>query len=206
MSTSHLDVMLAMKRSRYALYFCETRSYAALRAADLDWITGPGYSLGQVHSGEKPWKTNLEPWQTNLEPWPTMETNQKPWKTMKLPWKTMETNQKPWNYLEKPWKPTKNHETTLKNHVNKAKTMKNYETTLKNHGNPKTPKPQNPFANYKCWVDLRLMVIQIFTDDYLFMSSNLSWGCLLKYIKQVSNLLGVPINRRGLLLFISFWF
>ena len=31
-----------------------TRSYAALRAADLDWIVGPGYSLGRVHSGEKP--------------------------------------------------------------------------------------------------------------------------------------------------------
>ena len=30
-----------------------TRSYAALRAADLDWIVGPGYSLGRVHSGEK---------------------------------------------------------------------------------------------------------------------------------------------------------
>ena len=34
--------------------FIRTRSYAALRAADLDWIVGPGYSLGQVHSGEKP--------------------------------------------------------------------------------------------------------------------------------------------------------
>ena len=32
---------------------CNTRSYAALRAADLDWIVGPGYSLGRVHSGEK---------------------------------------------------------------------------------------------------------------------------------------------------------
>ena len=31
-----------------------TRSYAALRAEDLDWIVGPGYSLGRVHSGEKP--------------------------------------------------------------------------------------------------------------------------------------------------------
>ena len=51
--------------------FSQTRSYAALRAADLDWIVGPGYSLGRVHSGEKPWKTNLEPWKT-------METNQKP--------------------------------------------------------------------------------------------------------------------------------
>ena len=34
--------------------FKYTRSYAALRAADLDWIVRPGYSLGQVHSGEKP--------------------------------------------------------------------------------------------------------------------------------------------------------
>ena len=38
--------------------------YYALRTADLDWIDGPGYSLGRVHSGEKPWKTNLEPWKT----------------------------------------------------------------------------------------------------------------------------------------------
>ena len=34
--------------------FVITRSYAALWAADLDWIVGPGYSLGRVHSGEKP--------------------------------------------------------------------------------------------------------------------------------------------------------
>ena len=64
-----------------------TRSYAALRAADLDWIVRPGYSLGRVHSGEKPWKTNMEPWktmETNQKPWKTMETNQKPWKTLKL--------------------------------------------------------------------------------------------------------------------------
>ena len=26
--------------------FVDTRSYAALRAADLDWIIGPGYSSG----------------------------------------------------------------------------------------------------------------------------------------------------------------
>ena len=26
--------------------FNQTRSYAALRAADLEWIVGPGYSLG----------------------------------------------------------------------------------------------------------------------------------------------------------------
>ena len=51
------------------VFVYQTRSYAALRAADLDWIVGPGYSLGRVHSGEKPWKTNMEPWKT-------METNQ----------------------------------------------------------------------------------------------------------------------------------
>ena len=34
----------------------QTRSYAALRAADLDWIVGPGYSLGRVHSGKKTMK------------------------------------------------------------------------------------------------------------------------------------------------------
>ena len=28
------------------VFFRNTRSYAALRAADLDWIIGPGYSLG----------------------------------------------------------------------------------------------------------------------------------------------------------------
>ena len=39
-------------------HFFLTRSYAALRAADLDWIVGPGYSLGRVYPGEKPWKTN----------------------------------------------------------------------------------------------------------------------------------------------------
>ena len=36
------------------VFFVWTRSYAALRAADLDWIVGPGYSLGRVNSGEKP--------------------------------------------------------------------------------------------------------------------------------------------------------
>ena len=41
-----------------------TRSYAALRAADLDWIIGPGYSSGGYIFGGKPWKTNLEPWKT----------------------------------------------------------------------------------------------------------------------------------------------
>ena len=76
------------------IYRCDcillcTRSYAALRAADLDWIVGPGYSLGGTF-----WRK-------------TMGTNQKPWKTMKPPWKTMETNQKPWKTMKPPWKTTK---------------------------------------------------------------------------------------------------
>ena len=37
-----------------------TRSVAALRAADLDWIVGPGYSLGGTF-WRKTMKTNLKP-------------------------------------------------------------------------------------------------------------------------------------------------
>ena len=33
--------------------FYLTRSYAALRAADLDWIVGPGYSLGWGRNKQK---------------------------------------------------------------------------------------------------------------------------------------------------------
>ena len=51
--------------------FSATRPKPAYGRQGLDWIVGPGYSLGRVHSGGKPWKTNLEPWKT-------METNQKP--------------------------------------------------------------------------------------------------------------------------------
>ena len=37
-----------------------TRSYAALPAADLDWIAGPGYSLGRYILEKNHEKTNLE--------------------------------------------------------------------------------------------------------------------------------------------------
>ena len=37
---------LSAPSQRPAFSFLDTRSYAALRAADLDWIVGPGYSLG----------------------------------------------------------------------------------------------------------------------------------------------------------------
>ena len=64
-----------------------TRSFAALQAADLDWIVGPGYDLGgyilektinnqprtmKNHENQpgtmKMMKTDLELWKTNLEP------------------------------------------------------------------------------------------------------------------------------------------
>ena len=74
------------------IFLLKTRSYAALRAADLDWIVGPGYSLGRVHSWEKPtWNHDKPTW-----------NHEKPWKPTK-------NHKKTWNYLEKPWKPTKNH-------------------------------------------------------------------------------------------------
>ena len=48
------------------LPFVYTRSYAALRAADLDWIVGPGYSSGRYILGkshEKPtWNREKPTW------------------------------------------------------------------------------------------------------------------------------------------------
>ena len=38
--------------------FKVTRSYAALRAADLDWIVGPGYSLGRLSKNVTNFVTN----------------------------------------------------------------------------------------------------------------------------------------------------
>ena len=40
---------------------CFTRSYAALRAADLDWIIGPGYSSGGYILGENHEKPEASP-------------------------------------------------------------------------------------------------------------------------------------------------
>ena len=45
---------------RNITFFLITRSYAALRAADLDWIVWPGYSLGG-YILEKTMKTDLKP-------------------------------------------------------------------------------------------------------------------------------------------------
>ena len=42
------NVLIARFRDKNGVFilFIYTRSYAALRAADLDWIVGPGYSPG----------------------------------------------------------------------------------------------------------------------------------------------------------------
>ena len=42
-------------------FFVATRSYAALRAADLDWIIGPGYSSGGYILGENHEKPEASP-------------------------------------------------------------------------------------------------------------------------------------------------
>ena len=83
-STSTLENIENLSGKIVALIIIYTRSYAALRAADLDWIVGPGYNSGgyileKFH--EKPtWnhenqpgsmknhETNQEPLITNLEP------------------------------------------------------------------------------------------------------------------------------------------
>ena len=54
MSQNTQVILIYVYKSSLLLSFFNTRSYAALRAADLDWIVRPGYSLGRVHSGEKP--------------------------------------------------------------------------------------------------------------------------------------------------------
>ena len=43
--TSFLDFDIVYSHSQFLTIYI-TRSYAALLAADLDWIVGPGYSLG----------------------------------------------------------------------------------------------------------------------------------------------------------------
>ena len=49
------------KTKFFIIIFCITRSYAALRAADLDWIIGPGYSSGGYILGENHEKPEASP-------------------------------------------------------------------------------------------------------------------------------------------------
>ena len=91
--------------------FIFTRSYAANRAADLDWIVRPGYSSGRYILGE------------NHENQPgTMKTTKNQPGTMKNQPGIM-----------------KNHENrpgTMKDHENQPGTMKNQPRTMNNHENP----------------------------------------------------------------------
>ena len=91
-------------------FILDTRSYAALRAEDLDWIVGPWYSLGRVHSWEKPTWNHDKPTWNHEKPWKPTKNHEKPWNYLEKPWKPTKNHEKPWNYLEKPWKLTKNHE------------------------------------------------------------------------------------------------
>ena len=66
-------------RGKYCIGLCivpfsETRSYAALRAADLDWIIGPGYSLG----GYILEKNQEKPTWNHEKPLKTMKNYEKP--------------------------------------------------------------------------------------------------------------------------------
>ena len=46
--------VIVLARTPGCFIICGTRSYAALQAADLDWIVGPGYSLGGYIFEKKP--------------------------------------------------------------------------------------------------------------------------------------------------------
>ena len=85
----------------YINYFDITRSYAALRAADLDWIVGPGYSLGgyileKNHENQPGTMKNHEMLPKIMKNHPgSMKTNLKPWKTMKNQSGTIKNHEKP---------------------------------------------------------------------------------------------------------------
>ena len=49
-----------IKQANRIIIIIITRSYAALQAADLDWIVGPGYSF-VVFSTNKTMETNQKP-------------------------------------------------------------------------------------------------------------------------------------------------
>ena len=47
-------IIITFAMSTLIITIIVTRSYAALRAADLGCIVRPGYNMGRVHFGEKP--------------------------------------------------------------------------------------------------------------------------------------------------------
>ena len=129
----------------FVFVFIATRSYAALRAADLDWIIGPGYSSGRYileKNHEKPWRTNLEPW----KPWKPTWNHEKWSGTMKNRPGTVKNRPGTMKYHENQAGTMKNQPGTMKNHENRTGTMKNHKNqpgimknqlgTIKNHENP----------------------------------------------------------------------
>ena len=91
------------------IYIIYTRSYATLQAADLDWIVGPGYSLGWYILENNHEKQTLNHEKQTLNHEKQTLNHEKPWKPTwnhEKPWKPTWNHEKPtWNY-EKPWKPT----------------------------------------------------------------------------------------------------
>ena len=90
----------------FHIFFSYTSSYAAHRAADLDW---PGYSSGGYNlekNHEKPTWNHEKPWKTMKKHEKTMKNHERPWKTNlnhEKPWKTTGTMKNHENNLE-PWK------------------------------------------------------------------------------------------------------
>ena len=72
------------------LLFIFTRSCAALRAADLDWIIGPGYSLSRYILE----KNHEKPTWHHEKPWKTMKNREEPTWNHEKPWKSMKTHEK----------------------------------------------------------------------------------------------------------------
>ena len=163
-NTDGLEMEIYKWHNYLAPFIWITRSYAALRAADLDWIIGPGYSFGGYileKNHEKPRKTmrnHEKPWNNHetmgggprLDHWARIKFGrvhfgEKPWNTNLEPWKTMKTMKNQPGTMKNHEKPTwnmENHEKpwkTMKSHEKPRKTLRNHEKpwkTIKNHEKP----------------------------------------------------------------------
>ena len=129
--------------------FWKTRSYAALRAADLDWIVGPGYSSGGYISEknhekltwnhEKPLKTMKNQPGTMKNHENSTLNHEKPTRNHEKPWKPMKNYEKPWKIMknhEKTWKPTWNHKKTTWNNEKPWKPTRSHQKPTWNHEKP----------------------------------------------------------------------
>ena len=83
-----------------------TRSYAAFRAADLEWMVGPGYSLGwyileKNHENQpRTMKNHEKPTWNHEKPWKTMK-NRPPSKSAHFSWLTWGHNWPSWHSMRK---------------------------------------------------------------------------------------------------------